>query len=54
MKGIKITRAEDEPRPKNGKRGRLIIHMGDAASYHITRKEARGLRSQLSRFNLDK
>lgn len=49
---IDIKRAIDEPESSDIKRRRLLLIVG-TRQWHITREEARKLRSKLNRFKLD-
>jgi len=48
---ITVTVAYDEPRHRDRRKERLLLHVGDK-KFHMTRSEARLLRNKLNRFNL--
>lgn len=48
---ISIRRVSEESRPRDRKRNRLLLTVGDE-SWHITREEAKKLKDQLGRFKL--
>jgi len=53
MRGIHVYSDPASDRLLDVRDRRLILRIGSRYSFHITRKEARTLRNELSRFNLD-